>query len=108
MHRWLSTCVLCAGLFLHDAALAVQPAGAASSHEALDEAAAARFAQLALACLQQGHPKKMSHVFSDRILRERSHRYPTGRPSAPGLPSRTSLRFVHQSSFLRNSIHPCC
>ena len=62
MHRWLSTCVLCVGLFLHDAALAVQPAGAASSPEALDETAAARFAKLALACLHQEYPNKISHV----------------------------------------------
>lgn len=62
MRRWLSAGVLCAGLFLHDAPLAAQPAGAASSPEALDEAAAARFAQLALDCLHQEYPNKISHV----------------------------------------------
>ena len=62
MRRWLSTCVLCAGLFLLDAAFAVQPAGVASPPAALDEAAATRFAKLALTCLHQEYPNKISHV----------------------------------------------
>jgi len=62
MRRSLSTCMLCAGLFLLDAAFAVQPAGVASPPAALDEAAATRFAKLALTCLHQEYPNKISHV----------------------------------------------
>lgn len=61
MRRWFLTGVLCAGLFLQGAAMAAQPADAASP-EALDEAAAARFARLALVCLHQEYPNKISHV----------------------------------------------
>src|SRR5687767_7996609 len=61
MRRWLPTGVLCVGLFLHGAAPAAQPADAAPP-EALDEAAAGRFARLALTCLHQEYPNKIAHV----------------------------------------------
>ena len=61
MRRWLSISVLSASIFLSSTAQAVQPADAASA-DALDEAAAARFAQLALTCLHQEYPNKISHV----------------------------------------------
>src|SRR5688572_30886710 len=61
MRRWLATGVLCAGLFLHGAAMAA-PSADPAPPEALDEAAAARFARLALTCLHQEYPNKISHV----------------------------------------------
>jgi hypothetical protein len=56
MRRWLPFAVLCAGLSLPGMARATPPAAA------LDEAAAARFAKLALACLHQEYPNKIAHV----------------------------------------------
>src|SRR5687768_17320023 len=61
MRRWLATGVLCAGLFLHGAAMAA-PSADPAPPEALDEAAAARFARLALTCLHQEYPNKIAHV----------------------------------------------
>src|SRR5688572_21319536 len=61
MRRWLSISLLSASLFLSSTAHAVHPADAALP-DALDEAAAARFAQLALACLHQEYPNKIAHV----------------------------------------------
>jgi len=61
MRRWLLTGVLCVSLFPHGATLAAQPANAATP-DTLREAAAARFAKLALACLHQEYPNKISHV----------------------------------------------
>ena len=52
MRAWLLLLALCAGLSGNRAAAA----------EALDEAAAARFAALALACAHQEYPNKISHV----------------------------------------------
>jgi hypothetical protein len=54
MRRLLSLVVLCASAFLNT------PASA--SPETLDEPAAARFAALALACVHQEYPNKISHV----------------------------------------------
>lgn len=56
---WIS--MLSASLFLGSTAQAARPAGPGSP-DALDEAAAGRFAQLALACLHQEYPNKISHV----------------------------------------------
>jgi hypothetical protein len=58
MRRWLPLAVLCAGLSLHDAAGATP----APSPDPFDAAAAARFAQLALACAHQEYPNKIAHV----------------------------------------------
>jgi hypothetical protein len=69
MRRWLWISVLGASLFLSSTAQAAHPADAASP-DALDEAAAARFAQLALACLHQEYPNKIAHVMqSDADVR---------------------------------------
>ncbi len=54
MHSWLRIIVLCASLFLPGPTLAAPPS--------LDEVAANRFAQLALACLHQEYPNKIAHV----------------------------------------------
>jgi hypothetical protein len=61
MRRWLSISALFASLFLGSIAQAADRADAASP-DALDQAAAARFAQLALTCLHQEYPNKISHV----------------------------------------------
>ena len=61
MPRWIPTGVLCAALLFHGASPAARAADAAAP-ETLGEAAAARFAQLALACLHQEYPNKISHV----------------------------------------------
>src|SRR5687768_18491390 len=61
MRRWLSISVLGASLFLSSTAQAARPADAALP-DALDEAAAARFAKLALSCLHQEYPNKIAHV----------------------------------------------
>ena len=61
MRGWLSISVLSASLFLSSTVQAAHPADAASP-DALDEAAAARFAQLALTCLHQEYPNKIAHV----------------------------------------------
>jgi hypothetical protein len=58
MRRRLPLAVLCAGLSLHDAAAAAP----VPSTDVLDPAAAARFAQLALACVHQEYPNKIAHV----------------------------------------------
>lgn len=55
MRPWLSIAALCAGLSLPGVASATPPA-------ALDEAAAGRFAQLALACVHQEYPNKIAHL----------------------------------------------
>jgi hypothetical protein len=63
VRRYLQICLLGAGMLLNWAAMAAQPADAASpAANALDEAAAARFANLALACLHKEYPNKISHV----------------------------------------------
>ena len=61
MPRWLSIGVLCASLFMSSMVHAAQPADT-DSPDALDQTAAARFAQLALTCLHQEYPNKISHV----------------------------------------------
>jgi Protein of unknown function (DUF2891) len=74
-HRILSRCRVCAALtawgWLASAALAAapdaQPAAAAAHAPApgsLDEAAAARFAALALKCLHQEYPNHLSHTLN--------------------------------------------
>ena len=61
MRRWLTSALLCASLVLHGLAAAAQPANVASP-ETMPEAAANRYTQLALACLHQEYPNKISHV----------------------------------------------
>src|SRR5688500_16835982 len=61
VRRWFWISMLSASLFLGSTAQAADPAGS-GSHDALDEAAATRFAQLALTCLHQEYPNKISHV----------------------------------------------
>ena len=61
MRRWLPIAVLCAGLSLPGPAWAV-PSDDAPLPDALDAAAAGRFAQLALACAHQEYPNKIAHV----------------------------------------------
>jgi hypothetical protein len=61
VRRWFWISMLSASLFLGSTAQAAHPAGSGSP-DALDEAAAARFAQLALTCLHQEYPNKISHV----------------------------------------------
>ena len=61
VRRWFWISMLSASLFLGSTAQAARPAGPGSP-DALDEAAAGRFAQLALACLHQEYPNKISHV----------------------------------------------
>jgi len=60
MRRWLSISALSVSLFFSATVHAAHPTDAASP--GLDEAAAARFAQLALTCLHQEYPNKISHV----------------------------------------------
>src|SRR5688500_2391578 len=61
VRRWFWISMLSASLFLGSTAQAAHPAGSGSP-DAIDEAAAARFAQLALTCLHQEYPNKISHV----------------------------------------------
>jgi hypothetical protein len=61
MRRWLGSKVLLLGLILPATPLAAPP-GTALQVAALDEAAAARFARLALTCLHQEYPNKIAHV----------------------------------------------
>ena len=69
MRRWFSISVLGAGLVLGASVEAADPADAASS-AALDEATAGRFARLALTCLHQEYPNKISHLLlSDADVR---------------------------------------
>ena len=57
MHPWLSTLLIGASMMLTGPTRAAPP-----STDALDEAAATRFATLALACVHQEYPNKISHV----------------------------------------------
>jgi len=61
MRRWLSISALSVSLFFSATVHAAHSTHAASP-DGLDEAAAARFAQLALTCLHQEYPNKISHV----------------------------------------------
>ena len=63
VRRWLQIGVLGVVAVLSGAAMAAQPADALPpASNSLDEAAAARFAHLALACLHKEYPNKISHV----------------------------------------------
>ncbi|UXI65864.1 DUF2891 domain-containing protein [Tahibacter amnicola] len=69
MRRWLATYLLCVALALPGIAIATQLARTTAG-ETLQEAAATRFAQLALSCLHQEYPNKISHVMqSDADVR---------------------------------------
>lgn len=61
MSRWIQIALLCVCLGLHGATAAARHVPAPPP-EPLDVATATRFAQLALACLHQEYPNKISHV----------------------------------------------
>ena len=52
---------------LNVSAMGAEPAASAGSPEPLDEAAAMRFAHLALACLHKEYPNKISHVMMSDV-----------------------------------------
>lgn len=61
MYRWLSGCLIGAMLVLPMVSGAARPPKSAAP-DALDKAAAGRFAQLALTCLHQEYPNKIAHL----------------------------------------------
>jgi hypothetical protein len=63
VRRWTQIGVLIAAALLSGAELAAQPTNALPpASNVLDEAAASRFANLALTCLHQEYPNKIAHV----------------------------------------------
>ena len=62
VRRWLQISLVGLLAVSRGAATAPQPGGLATASSSLDEAAATRFAHLALACVHKKYPNKISHV----------------------------------------------